>query len=179
MTRTLLGGWQVNWLLTAQTGAPYTIYDSDSAYFTVTPRAIITGTLEPAGRLVETSPNRFTYIDLSSQAGNAGNAVGPLGTGEYGPFPSSMSERNAFRRPGRWNVDASFGKRFRFATNMAINFRFEVYNLFNHANLYIVDTDTDITSGAVTAFKGDTGPGDGAVAGDGQRRIQLGAKFEF
>jgi hypothetical protein len=178
-SRTLLGGWQVNWLLTAQTGAPYTIYDSDSAYFTVTPRAILTGSLKPAGTLTETSPNRYTYIDLSSQAGNAGNAVGPLGTGEYGPYPSSMSERNAFRRPGRWNVDTAFGKRFRFGDDMAINFRFEVYNLFAHANLYIVDSDTDITSGAITAFKGDTGPGDGAVAGDGQRRMQLGIKFEF
>jgi hypothetical protein len=95
-----------------------------------------------------------------------------------GGYPSTMTNRNAFRRPGRWNVDANLSKRFRFNDRYAIQLRFEVYNVFNHANLYINDASADISAGtAITAFKGFTNTA--GVPGDGQRRIQLGAKFEF
>ena len=89
-----------------------------------------------------------------------------------------MSERSAFRKPGRFNLDASLAKRFRFADRLALQLRLEVYNVLNHANLYIDPASADISSGTViTAFRGFSDSG--GIAGDGQRRIQLGARFEF
>ena len=32
VTRTLLGGWQVNWILTARTGFPFTLWDCTAGY---------------------------------------------------------------------------------------------------------------------------------------------------
>jgi hypothetical protein len=91
-----------------------------------------------------------------------------------------MTDRNAFRRPGKWNVNAMFGKRFRFADTRAVQIRFELYNLFNHANLYVDDSAADISGGPIiTAFRGDKGEGDGVPQGDGQIRMQFGVKFEF
>jgi len=46
--------------------------------------------------------------------------------------------------------------------------RFEAYNVFNHANMYAYTGNADVSSfDSITGYK------------DGNRRIQLGAKFEF
>ncbi len=36
------------------------------------------------------------------------------GNYDFGPYPSTMTERDAFRGPGYWNVDFLMSKRFRF-----------------------------------------------------------------
>ena len=129
------------------------------------------------------SPNSFVYLDFSNQAAGFGTYVNPLTeTNDFGPFPPNMEARNTYRRPGRWNVDAMLAKRFRFGDRLALQLRFEVYNLFNHANLYIVQYAADTTnpSPQITAFRGYVPDFTGSsVPGDGQRRIQLGAKLEF
>ncbi len=81
---------------------------------------------------------------------------------------SKMSKRDAFRGPGTWNIDAGLYKRFRFTDRFAMQLRLEVYNLFNHANLYLNGAEADIsTTDMITAYK------------DGARRLQIAAKFEF
>jgi hypothetical protein len=70
-------------------------------------------------------------------------------------------------------------KRIRFGDRLALQLRFEVYNLFNHANLYIVEYAADTSNPKITAFRGYVPDFTGSVPGDGQRRIQLGAKLEF
>jgi hypothetical protein len=61
-----------------------------------------------------------------------------------------------------------------------LQLRLETYNLFNHANLFVRQDGVDVSSSTqILAFRGDTGPRDGAVQGDGQRRIQLGIRFDF
>ena len=90
-----------------------------------------------------------------------------------------METRNSYRRPGRWNVDAVLAKRIRFGDRTSLQLRFEVYNLFNHANLYIVESNADTSNPKIVAFKGYVPDFSGSLPGDGQRRIQLGAKLEF
>ncbi|HUL78629.1 MAG TPA: TonB-dependent receptor [Vicinamibacteria bacterium] len=179
LKRALLGDWSFNWLLTAQSGAPFTIYDCTNGIsvcmrmLSVAPRAAYTAT--PAG-----DPNSFTYLDFSNQAAGFGTYVNPLTeTSDFGPFPSNMEARNSYRRPGRWNVDAVLAKQIRFGDRWSLQLRFEVYNLFNHANLYIVESAADTSNPTITAFRGYVPDFTGSVPGDGQRRIQLGAKLEF
>jgi hypothetical protein len=79
-----------------------------------------------------------------------------------------MTKRDAFRGPGYWNVDFGFSKRFRFGSNYAAQIRIEAYNLFNHANMYVQAANADLSySDMLTGYK------------EGNRRIQLGFKFEF
>jgi outer membrane receptor protein involved in Fe transport len=180
---TLGGGWQVAWIFTAQTGAPFTVFDCSNS-LTVCSRlakvAPIAGyTSTPTG-----NPNEFLYLDLSNQSGGIGTIVNAnTGTNEIPPiggYPANMSARNEFRRPGRWNLDASIGKRFRFGKTMAANLRVEIYNVLNHANLYVMDDSTDVSASTqILAVRGYTGPAGYGRPGDGQRRIQLGLKFEF
>jgi hypothetical protein len=78
-----------------------------------------------------------------------------------------MTGRDAVRGPGYWNVDFGLSKRVRFGTR-AVQFRVEAYNLFNHANLFPNTNTADVSSFTeITGLK------------QGNRRVQLGAKFEF
>ena len=84
-------------------------------------------------------PNRFIYLDLVPQHPGVGTYVHPLlEHAEFGPYPANMTKRNAFRGPGRWSFDAALSKDFSLTSGRRLQFRLEVYNVFNHANLYIM-----------------------------------------
>jgi len=175
-------GWQVAGAVKVQTGAPFTVYDCSNAS-TRCMRLLVQPGLSrtPDTAVTPTGdPNSFVYLDLANQAAGVGSYANPLtGNSDFGPFPSNMDARNAFRLPGMWNVDAIFSKRVRFGST-GLQLRLETYNLFNHANLFVRQDGVDISaSPQILAFRGDTGPRDGAVQGDGQRRIQLGVRFDF
>jgi len=78
-----------------------------------------------------------------------------------------MSQRNAYRGPGAWNVDFGLHKSIRFTERYSLQLRGEMFNLFNHANLFVDYGSPDVSSGNVLAFK------------DGRRNVQLAAKFIF
>ena len=124
-------------------------------------------------------------MDLSNQLSGAGSYVHPVtGTSIFGPFPANMTKRNSLRQPGIWNVDAMLAKRFAMGGRAGIQVRFEAYNILNHANLFIRQAETDISAAEddkfeILAFRGDTGDDDGAPEGDGQRRIQIGLRFDW
>jgi outer membrane receptor for ferrienterochelin and colicin len=169
-TRTLLGGWQVNWIFTARTGFPFTLWDCTSGYYYCMRAVDPIGIPRTAnGNTATGNPNEYMLLDLSKLMPTAGSYVNPLtGTSDYGPYPSNMTKRDAFRGPGAWNVDFGFSKRFRFGPRYAAQLRIEAYNLFNHANMYAIAANADLSSSdKITGWK------------DGNRRLQLGFKFEF
>ncbi len=186
ITHALASGWQVASAVRIQSGAPFTVYDCSNAG---TPgrgciRMLVQPGLNrnPAGTLASTGDaNTFVYLDLANQANGIGGYANPItGTSDFGPYPSNMDVRNGFRSPGLWTADAIFSKRFAFGAAKGLQVRVEVYNLFNHATLYVRQDSVDLSSGTqILAFRGDTGPNDGAAQGDGQRRIQLGLRFDF
>jgi outer membrane receptor protein involved in Fe transport len=169
-TRTLLGGWQVNWIFSARTGYPFTLWDCTSGYYycmrAIDPVGISTNA---NGDTATGNPNEYNLLDLTRLMPTAGSYTNPkTGTSDYGPYPSNMTKRDAFRGPGYWNVDFGFSKRFRFGTNYAAQIRIEAYNLFNHANMYVNAANADLASSdMITGYK------------DGNRRLQLGFKIEF
>jgi outer membrane receptor protein involved in Fe transport len=171
MKRALLGDWQLNFIFNARTGLPFTVFDCTNAVYAVCMRAE-----DPAGidKLAKDgpstgNPNEFELIDLTPIMGAAGSYVHPLtGTSEFGPWPADMTKRNAFRGPGVWNLDLGLSKRVRFNDKYAVQFRVEAYNFFNHANMYAQTSITDVSSyDKIYGYK------------DGNRRVQLGLKFEF
>ncbi len=93
--------------------------------------------------------------------------------GQYGTL-----HRNALRRPGIRNVDANVVKNFAITESMKVAFRCEVFNLFNHPQIWELNDD----------FTGDN-PGAGLsanVRNFGQpsnwreaRIVQLALRFSF
>ena len=170
LTRALAAGWQLNWILTARTGYPFTVFDCTNGL------GLCMRALAPSSsdrNAIDGSstgnPNSYNLLDLTPLEPLAGTYVNRItGNSDFGPYPANMTERDAFRGPGFWNVDFSLSKRARFSDRMAVQFRVEAYNLFDHANMYARTGDADISSVSfIEGFR------------DGNRRLQLGLKFEF
>jgi outer membrane receptor protein involved in Fe transport len=163
------GGWQVNALLTARSGYPFSVFDCTNAAFFCNRAIDPDGVDKTTNAGVATgSPNEYTLLDLAGLMPYAGSYVHPTqGTSDFGPYPNTMTKRDAFRGPGAWNLDMSVGKRFRFGSKAGL-LRLEMYNVFNHANMYVRSDAADVSSfDTITGFKDDF------------RRMQLGFKFEF
>ncbi|MEE8218553.1 MAG: hypothetical protein V3S03_06265, partial [Vicinamibacteria bacterium] len=106
--------------------------------------------------------------------------IGSSGSAFGRPAKATFSdlERNAFRGPGFWTVDASVFKRF--STDRAsLEFRIEVRNLFNHVNLGQPDSQLGVP--------GNLNPGAGFITSTAfqsgginpQRNLQFGLRLQF
>jgi hypothetical protein len=170
--KALLDGWTVTSIFTARTGTPFTIFDGTNANLS-SPRLVANGPLTV--NVTDTgNGNFFNYIDLTGQPiGAFGNAVCG-GCSDFGPYPAGMTTRNQFRGPGYWNIDAGVSRNIRFGEKYTLQLRGELFNAFNHANLYIAPGTQDVTSGFVGAIRGVTPNGNIE-----RRNVQLALKFIF
>jgi hypothetical protein len=145
MYKHMLSGLSLSGIFTAQSGAPFSVYDCSKAANNICARAV--GTADTSGSDTPAelaAANRFQYISLSGlTAGSYVNSI--TGTSIFGPFPASMTERNSFRGPGYWNLDLGLFKTLRLREWATLQLRGEVYNVFNHANLYVIGSETDVS----------------------------------
>ena len=166
----IVGGWQLTGIFTARTGAPFSVFDCTNAVG-VCSRAILSGAVNLTGSVnhdavgVAGTPNRYNFIDLHNLT--PGEFIDVNGFAEFGPFPSNMAKRNAFRAPGVWNVDAALYKNFHITEQKRIQLRLETYNTLNHANLVVSGGEAEVSTGFVPA------------SFFGRRNVQLAAKFIF
>jgi outer membrane receptor protein involved in Fe transport len=169
LTKALISDWQLNWIFTARTGYPFTLWDCTNGLVLCMRAENPDGIdLRANGSTATENANEFTLLDITPLVAHAGGYLNAItGNSDYGPYPSDMTERDAVRGPGYWNVDFGLIKRVRFGTR-AVQLRAEAFNLFNHANLF-PNTNTADVSG----FTSITG------TRQGNRRVQLAAKFEF
>jgi hypothetical protein len=168
----VLGGWQLTGILVFQTGTPFTVFDCTNQGTTenACPRLVPTAPLAFSQPNTPPSdpniPNRFVFINLADQT--PGTYINPItGNSDFGPYPSNMTSRNAFRGPGYWNIDTGIYKNFRIKERYDLQFRSEFYNFFNNSNLFIRGEEAEINTGFVPAFR------------SGRRAIQLAMKFIF
>jgi outer membrane receptor protein involved in Fe transport len=169
----LLGGWSLNPIFVARSGQPFSIFDSSVQMLDLnTPRASFTGPIPQAGTgLIATgTPNVFQYYTFTA----AQIARTPMSFAPGSSWPASMSGRDAFRAPGWWNMDAGVYKDTKLTERLSMQLRAETFNLFNHANLYVVGSSADLGSGSsVNACYGCTG------STYDRRHLQLAVKFSF
>jgi len=131
----LLDGWQVNVIGSANSGTPFTVYDSAnvalqasspplSSYFASRPDLI--GNPNAGSHTVEQwiSPSSFLRLNPITQAWQFGNAG-----------------RNIARGPGGTDVDASLVKDIALREHATLQFRAESFNLANHANFSVPVAD--------------------------------------
>ena len=168
LLRQALDGWSLNGIFTAATGTPFSVFDCTNG-ITVCIRLVPTGSLTTSGNgnpPTTGDPNRFKFIDLSNQKTSSFTDIS--GGTEVGPFPTNMTQRNAFRGPGAWNLNTGIYKRFYLTERYQLQFRAELYNTFNHANLFAGVGETDIS-------------GQDYVPADrrGRRNVQFALKFIF
>jgi hypothetical protein len=158
--RHALNGWEISGMIRSQSGMPITITSNGNLL------GVNAGTQYPdlvgdpyAGQ------NHFQWLNPAAFARPTDGSYGTLG-------------RNALRLPGIRNVDASIMKNFHITETIKTTFRCEVFNLFNHPQVW----------GINTGFSGDN-PGSGISASNrnfGQassyrdaRTLQLALRFSF
>jgi outer membrane receptor protein involved in Fe transport len=184
LERQVLGGWSAIPVFTVRSGVPFSIMDSantlgaNSGVPSGIPRYTPNGTISSFS--VNTSaptgnPNEFSLLTVpganetcnpawmlqdTSLGAVPGNCIET-----FGPFPANMTGRNAFRGPGAWNADFAIGKSFAVTERVSLEFRAEMFDIFNHHNMYVNgyvnDASGSTGSFTVTGKKG----GLGALAG--------------
>jgi hypothetical protein len=119
LAKGILGGWNINGVLSLQSGAPFSIQAGrDNSLSGVgSDRADLVG-----------DPSRSGGGDPLRKWFNT-DAFAPNGPGTFG-----TSGRNILFAPGLANLDVSLVKNFRLREAATLQFRAESFNLFNHPN---------------------------------------------
>jgi hypothetical protein len=116
---TVVGGWQMNGIVTLRTGFPFSVAATDINFINQCfgQRADVVGNPK-AGGFHKGVNEWFNTASFAQPAmGNYGN-----------------SSRNILRAPGVENVDASLFKNISLIDRLNLQTRFEGFNLFNHTN---------------------------------------------
>jgi len=124
-SKAVLGGWSLNSIFFARTGLPFTVYGEEQI------STILFGSrYRRRPNLVQGVP---IWIDDATVAG--GRRLNPAAfsfataTQAHGNFG-----RNALRGPGAWQIDTGLHRRFALTERVGLQFRWEVFNVFNHTN---------------------------------------------
>jgi len=117
----ILGNWQVSAIQTLQSGLPFTPQLSYNPSNDGDSRNPVRPSINPAftGTVVEGGPNQYF---------NPRAFIQPL-TGTYGNVG-----RNTLQGPSLVSTDVSAAKKFALSERLNLQFRAEIFNLFNHTN---------------------------------------------
>ena len=157
----VLGGWQISGVNTAQGGTPFNItYSPNSAQLASTqitasyrgvnlyrPNRVAGVPLTQGRKVQQPTTGYIQYINyaaltLPSIANGAGILQSPFGT----------LGRNAGRSPALYQTDLDVSKKFSTPIEgLKVEFRSELYNVFNHTNLYLPSSPTGTQGAAPTA----------------------------
>ena len=173
-----IGGWALNGNFSARTGTPFTVFDCTNQGFVLCPRLMYDSPFTPTYNVKSTgSPNEFSYLNIGTPDTSYVNAL--TGVSDFGPFPATMTGRNIFTEPGNWNVDFSVHKNFSLSERFKLQLRGEAFNVFNHSNLYLVNSSTDFSSTPITVKRGLRADNNATTIAPENRNLQLAVKLIF
>lgn len=159
LVNTIVGGWQLNTIVTLLTGLPFTPVLQTSNLNTGTgtqfPNRIGSGELPSSGRTIDRWFDASAFVALP-------------------PYTFGNSGRNILRGPGTKQIDLSAFKNFRFTESRRLEFRAEAFNALN--------TPQFNNPNAAIGFSGVakiTSAGSPTVYQRTSRQIQLALKLYF
>jgi hypothetical protein len=185
----VLGGWQISAVNTMQAGTPFNLQYSPASANAVSPMLtqnwrgfnayrpnLIASSNYIQGK-VKNSSGYIQYVNLASLSLPAtGTTANPLNP--FGNLP-----KNYGRTPAYYDTDLAFNKKFNTPVErIKIEFRSELYNIFNHTNLYLPGgTGGGTVSGTYGGGAGSvTGGSGGTITSTFSPRIvQFGLKVTF
>lgn len=131
----VLGNWQLNGITTYMSGTPFTVFDSQDVSLVGTAPEI-TGFSSNRPNLVG-DPNSGPHTVQEWFNINAFQRLNPVTqAGQFG-----TAGRNIVQGPGYQNWDFSAFKNIPIAEAKQLQLRAEVFNIFNHANFRLPDSD--------------------------------------
>lgn len=198
----LLGGYEITGIYTVRTGTPFTFYDTTNnasgynvvRYNPITPVTQHTFKSIPNGAV--NTGNFYTLsgansLPLDNAFANPTYAAYnpkkfPNGISDWGPYPSTMVQRNSFRGPGAYNLNVSVSKTIPIHERLNLELRAEGFDVTNHHNLYIQGSQLDAHNFLVPHTRTPTTPqiygskgGINGGASDERRFLQFAGKINF
>jgi hypothetical protein len=169
----ILGDWQLNGIVTFLSGIPLDINAGvPSLYFGLASNA-------PAGFRPDLVPGQPIYLNGPDKT----KYLNPKAFALPAPGTFGNLRRGTVRQPGLANVDFSVAKNWKLKEKYGIQFRAEMFNLFNHTefNGFNNGLGANFDGANFTAFNNTLGTGTfGQLSSDrGPRNIQFGIKFNF
>jgi hypothetical protein len=150
--KAVLGGWHMSNILVLQSGLPFTVYTS----------AAFNPVKDESGNVIGLNPGSGDFnadgygYDVPNRP-----AAGIVKTGSRSDFLNGIAEasafptpdlgkqgnggRNTYIGPGLANLNTQFAKEFK-VERFSVEFRADIFNLFNRVNL--VPPDSDLSSGS-------------------------------
>jgi len=175
-------GWSIISIFRAQQGRPFTVYSSKGIDPTnpdpaCTPTCTVS---DPSGQGLKTT---YVNYDGSSLAYNFHNPAQFFNTSAFSlPVIGTVGNagRNSLRQPGISQLDMGIFKRFKFTERFSAKFKWEVFNVLNHA-MFANATGNKRSGSFGTLFATpDVGIGLNPVLGTGaQRNMQFGLAIDF
>ncbi len=152
VSNAIIGGWQISGVNTMDAGTPFNLGYSPNTANAVSPELtqnwrgenlyrpnLVSGVpyikRTPAlTGVVSGSPNGYVqYVNLASLQIPATYSSGTIPSSPFGSLP-----KNYGRTPAFYETDLDFNKKFNTPIErVKIEFRSELYNIFNHTNLYL------------------------------------------
>ncbi|MBX7220282.1 MAG: TonB-dependent receptor [Blastocatellia bacterium] len=165
ITLALIDGWQVNGITTAQGGQPFSVRLGTDAALDGNP-------------LNEQRPNDIPGAFVPDGKGGLRLTV-PLE--KLVPLPGQYGNlgRNTFRGPKFVNFDFSAFKNMRIKENLNLQFRSEFFNIFNHPNFALPETNLLSPTFGTFSRTPDVAAGSPRIGSGGQRVIQFALKLVF
>lgn len=129
----VLGGWQVNGLMAAYTGTPFTVGDSGSL-LNAPDNSQTANQVAPVQLISAVGPGTFYYAPTSFASVTKAATFGSTG-------------RNILRNPGVWNTDLTIAREFPIKERLHMQFRSEWFNFANTSH-FNGPASTSVTGGA-------------------------------
>jgi hypothetical protein len=159
-------GWSINALFRAQDGRPFSVYASDASN-----QGLLRGYADYNGEPINYNYHVKRPDDLFFNI----DAFSPPADGTIG-----NTTRNRLRQPGIAQLDMGIFKSFKFWERYSLKFKWEVFNVLNHA-MFAYETG-NVNSGSFGKYFAtpDVGLGLNPVLGTGaQRNMQFGLQVDF
>ncbi|MBC7927579.1 MAG: hypothetical protein H7039_18185, partial [Bryobacteraceae bacterium] len=154
---TVLGGWDMNAIITAQTGLAFTPVLANG----VSNAGASRPDRYKSGEIDNPTPQRWYDTSLGTAASGAA-------WGTPAQFTYGNSARNILRGPGRFNIDYSLFKDFSPRENWKLQFRAESFNLANTPQFDLPNSSVGSpAAGTITSIVGNP------------RQLQLGLRLSF
>jgi len=181
-------GWRISTIYTALSGRPFSVLvggGTDTSGQGLTGDALRAGWDGTPVKYNPRNPNQYfnESYTLAGQPDPCGDTSGGLPLSPfYLPCPGTVgnSKRNQLIGPGLSQWDASVIKDTKITEKLTVQFRWEVYNLLNHANFFYLPNNTlsggDL--GKITKTP-DVASGNPVVAQGGPRNMNFAIKFVF
>jgi hypothetical protein len=158
----LLGGWQINGVMSVMSGTPITIIQGGAFNLNAGGSGQFPDQVKSDVEILGGVGTGNEYFDRSAFA-----AVNiPAGQ----PQRFGNTERNPIRGPGLWNIDFGLFRTIDFPGGVRLQFRAEALNLLNHPNFS--NPGGDISNAGTFGFITST-------TGTGERNLRFGVRVWF